>query len=118
MTLDEDPVTVIVGVDHRTLERVAIHAAIRATRYAALEPLRQGGPAAGRGLHGRNLAGVAGAPQSRGSIGVRPFPHGRGAPRGAPILGGHVPRAVAVERHVFRSPAQLRPDFLTAQETA
>jgi hypothetical protein len=35
-------VTVFVAVDHSTTECVGIHAAKRATRFEALEPIRQG----------------------------------------------------------------------------
>lgn len=42
VTLQDGPVTVFVGVDHCTLERIGIHAAKRATRFEALEPIRQG----------------------------------------------------------------------------
>jgi len=35
-------VTVFIGVDHCTLEGIGIHAAKRATRFEALEPIRQG----------------------------------------------------------------------------
>jgi transposase InsO family protein len=42
VTRDEGPVTVFVAVDHCTLEAVGLHAATRATRVEALEPLRQG----------------------------------------------------------------------------
>ena len=36
--LEEEPVTVVDGVDHCALERIGHHAAIRATRIEALEP--------------------------------------------------------------------------------
>lgn len=42
VTLAEGPVTVFVAIDHCTLEGVGIHAARRATRFEALEPIRQG----------------------------------------------------------------------------
>ncbi len=42
VTLEDGLVTVFVGVDHCTLEGVGIHAAKTATRFEALEPLRQG----------------------------------------------------------------------------
>lgn len=42
VTLQDGPVTVFVGVDHCTLEGIGIHAAKRATRFEALEPIRQG----------------------------------------------------------------------------
>jgi hypothetical protein len=37
---------VFVAIDHATAELVGVHAAKRATRYEALEPLRQGSAAA------------------------------------------------------------------------
>src|SRR3954453_290969 len=54
----EGQVAVFVAVDHDSAECVGIHAARRATRFEALEPLRQGGrrcfggfaPGIGRGL--------------------------------------------------------------------
>ena len=39
----EGPAAVFVTVDHCSAECVGIHAALRATRFEALEPLRQGG---------------------------------------------------------------------------
>ena len=42
LTCDAGPVTVFVAVVHSTTERVGIHAAKRATRFEALEPIRQG----------------------------------------------------------------------------
>ena len=36
--LEEEPVTVAGGVDHCTLEGISLHAAIRTTRFEALEP--------------------------------------------------------------------------------
>jgi len=42
MTLEEGQAAVFVAIDHATAELVGIHAAKRATRYEALEPLRQG----------------------------------------------------------------------------
>ena len=41
-TVDEGSVTVFVAVDHCTTECVGVHAAKKATRFEALEPLRQG----------------------------------------------------------------------------
>ena len=40
-TVEEGPVTVFVAVDHCTTECVGIHAAKKATRFEALEPVRQ-----------------------------------------------------------------------------
>jgi putative transposase len=42
VTQQDGPVTVFVGVDHCTLEGIGIHASKRATRFEALEPIRQG----------------------------------------------------------------------------
>ena len=42
VTLDDSQVTVFAAVDQCTAECVGIHAAKRATRFEALEPLRQG----------------------------------------------------------------------------
>jgi len=42
VTVQDGAVTVFIGVDHCTLEGVGIHAAKRATRFEALEPIRQG----------------------------------------------------------------------------
>jgi putative transposase len=42
MTLEDGQVAVFIAIDHATAELVGIHAAKRATRYEALEPLRQG----------------------------------------------------------------------------
>jgi transposase InsO family protein len=42
VTVEEGQVTVFVAVDHSTTECVGIHAAKRATRFEALEPVRQG----------------------------------------------------------------------------
>jgi transposase InsO family protein len=42
VTADDGQVAVFVAIDHATAELVGVHAAKRATRYEALEPLRQG----------------------------------------------------------------------------
>src|SRR2546425_332489 len=42
-TVEDGQVTVFVAVDHCTAECVGLHAAQKATRFEALEPLRQGG---------------------------------------------------------------------------
>jgi len=42
VTVEEGQVTVFVAVDHCTTECVGLHAAKRATRFEALEPIRQG----------------------------------------------------------------------------
>jgi putative transposase len=42
VTVEDGAVTVFIGMDHCTLEGIGIHAAKRATRFEALEPIRQG----------------------------------------------------------------------------
>jgi len=42
VTVEDGAVTVFVAIDHCTLEGIGIHAARRATRFEALEPIRQG----------------------------------------------------------------------------
>ena len=42
VTVEDGAVTVFIGVDHCTLEGIGIHEAKRATRFEALEPIRQG----------------------------------------------------------------------------
>jgi len=42
VTVEDGQVTVVVAVDHCTTECVGLHAAKRATRFEALEPVRQG----------------------------------------------------------------------------
>jgi putative transposase len=42
VTVEDGAVTVFIGVEHCTLEGIGIHAAQRATRFEALEPIRQG----------------------------------------------------------------------------
>ena len=42
VTVLDGAVTVFIGVDHCTLEGIGIHTAKRATRFEALEPIRQG----------------------------------------------------------------------------
>lgn len=42
LTTEEGQAAVFVAIDHATAELVGVHAAKRATRYEALEPLRQG----------------------------------------------------------------------------
>ncbi len=55
VTVEDGLVTVFVGVDHCTLEGVGIHAAKTATRFEALEPIRQGD----RRQFGAVTAGIA-----------------------------------------------------------
>lgn len=42
VTVEDGAVTVFIGVDHCTLKGIGIHAAKRATRFEAFEPIRQG----------------------------------------------------------------------------
>lgn len=42
VTIEEGQAAVFVAIDHATAELVGVHTAKRATRYEALEPLRQG----------------------------------------------------------------------------
>jgi hypothetical protein len=42
VTVEDGIVTVFVAINHCTFEGVGIHAATRATRFEALEPIRQG----------------------------------------------------------------------------
>ena len=59
-TVEEGQVTVLVAVDHGTTEWVGLHAAKKATRFEALEPLRQaardycGGFRVGAGIRNRH----------------------------------------------------------------
>lgn len=55
VTVEDGAVTVFSGGDHCTLEGIGIHAAKRATRFEALEPIRQGV----RQQFGTVLAGIA-----------------------------------------------------------
>jgi putative transposase len=60
-TLEQGQVTIFVAVDHCTAECVGIHAAKPATRFEALEPIRQGV----RAMFGGFAAGVAAGLQVR-----------------------------------------------------
>lgn len=55
VTVADGAVTVFIGVDHCTLEGIGIHAAKRATRFEALEPIRHGA----RQQFGAVSAGIA-----------------------------------------------------------
>jgi transposase InsO family protein len=160
VTLEEGPVTVFVAVDHCTLEGVGLHAAAKATRFEALEPLRQGI----RRQFGAFSAGIAAGLQVRhdhGSqymsddfqaelrfLGITSSPAFIRAPEGngvaerfirtlkEQLLWVRTFRTVEelrqalqawlvtyneqwlVERHGFRSPAQVRRDLLATQEAA
>jgi putative transposase len=160
VTLAEGPVTVFVAIDHCTLEGVGLHTAAKATRFEALEPLRQGI----RRQFGAFSAGIAAGLQVRhdhGSqymsddvqaelrfLGITSSPAFVRAPEGngvaerfiltltEQLLWVQTFRTVEelcqalqtwlvtdhepwlVERHGFRSPAQVRRDLLVAQQVA
>ena len=160
VTLEDGPVTVFVAVDHCTLEAVGLHAATKATRFEALEPLRQGI----RRQFGGFTAGIATGLQVRhdhGSqylsddfqaelrfLGITSSPAFVRAPEGNGVAKRFIRtlkdqllwvrtfRTVEelrhalqvwlvtyneqwlVERHGFRSPAQVRRTLLAAQEAA
>jgi transposase InsO family protein len=160
VTRQDGPVTVFVGVDHCTLEGIGIHAARRATRFEALEPIRQGV----RQQFGTFAAGSATGVQVRhdhGSqsmsedfqtelrfLGMTSSPAFVRAPEGNGVaerfirtlkeqrLWVHTFPTVEdlrralhdwlrlsnepwlVERHRFRSPAQVRRDLLATPEAA
>jgi transposase InsO family protein len=160
VTLEDGSVTVFVAVDHCTLEGVGIHAAKTATRFEALEPIRQGV----RRPFGAVAAGIATGVQVRhdhGSqymsddfqaelrfLGMTSSPAFVRAPEGNGIAERFIRtlkeqrlwvqpcRTVEelrqalqawlvtyneqwlVERHGFRSPAQVRRDLLATQEAA
>jgi len=58
VTVEEGQVTVFVAVDHCTTECVGIHGAKRATRFEALEPIRQGVRDYCGGFHAAAAAGL------------------------------------------------------------
>ena len=58
VTLDDGQVTVFAAVDHCTAECVGIHAVKRATRFEALEPLRQGVQERFTGFQANTAAGL------------------------------------------------------------
>lgn len=153
VTVADGSVTVFIGVDHCTLEGVGIHAAKRATRFEALEPIRQGV----RQQFGAVSAGIATGLQVRhdhGSqymsddfqaelrfIGITSSPAFVRAPEGNGVAERFIRTLKEqllwvrtfqtvedlrlalhdwlrlyneqwlVERHGFRSPAQIRRDF-------
>lgn len=160
VTLEDGVVTVFVAVDHCTLEGVGLHAAKTATRFEALEPLRQGI----RRQFGAVAAGSATGLQVRhdhGSqylsddfqaelrfLGMTSSPAFVRAPEGNGIAERFIRTLKEqllwvrtfctveelrvglqawlvtyneqwlVERHGFRSPAQVRRDLLATQEAA
>jgi transposase InsO family protein len=154
------PVGVFVAVDHCTLECVRLHAAKRATRFEALEPIRQ----AVRASFGRYEAGVAAGAAVRhdhGSaylsavfqdelafLGIASSPAFVREPEGNGVAEWFIkmlkqnllwlePFATVadlqaalaafkrryneewlIERHGYRTPSQVRRDFLARQERA
>ena len=160
VTQQDGLVTVFVGIDHCTLEGIGIHAARRATRFEALEPIRQGV----RQQFGTVSAGSATGVQVRhdhGSqymsddfqaelrfLGMTSSPAFVRAPEGNGVAERFIRtlkeqllwvrtfqtleelrRALhdwlrlyneqwLVERHGFRSPAQVRRDLLPRPEAA
>ena len=160
VTVEDGAVTVFIGVDHCTFEGIGIHAAKRATRFEALEPIRQGV----RQQFGAVSAGIALGLQVRhdhGSqymsddfqaelrfLGVTSSPAFVRAPEGNGVAERFIRtlkeqllwvrtfqtvedlrRALhdwlrlyneqwLVERHGFRSPAQVRRDLLATPEAA
>lgn len=160
VTQQDGPVTVFICVDHCTLEGIGIHAARRATRFEALEPIRQGV----RQQFGTVSAGSATGVQVRhdhGSqymsddfqaelqfLGMTSSPAFVRAPEGNGVaerfirtlkeqllwvrtfqtvedlrLGLHDWLRIyneqwLVERHGFRSPAQVRRDFRSTSAAA
>ena len=160
VTLHDGAVTVFIGVDHCTLEGIGIHAAKRATRFEALEPIRQGV----RQQFGAVSAGIAAGLQVRhdhGSqymsdefqaelrfLGITSSPAFVRAPEGNGVAERFIRTLKEqllwvrtfqtveelrltlqdwlrlyneqwlVERHGFRSPAQVRRDLLPRPEAA
>ncbi len=160
VTQQDGPVTVFVAIAHCTLEGIGIHAARRATRFEALEPIRQGV----RLQFGVVSAGIATGLQVRhdhGSqymsddfqaelrfLGITSSPAFVRAPEGNGVAERFIRtlkeqllwvrtfqtvedlrRALhdwlrlyneqwLVERHGFRSPAQVRRDFLATSVAA
>lgn len=160
VTLQDGAITVFIGVDHCTLEGIGIHAAKRATRFEALEPIRQGV----RQQFGAVSAGIATGLQVRhdhGSqymsddfqaelrfLGITSSPAFVRAPEGNGVAERFIRtlkeqllwvrtfqtvedlrRALhdwlrlyneqwLVERHGFRSPIQVRRDFLAMSVAA
>lgn len=160
VTLENGSVTVFVAIDHCTLEGVGIHAATQATRFEALEPIRQGvrrqfgaiaaGRAAGlqvRHDHGSHYMSTDFQAELR-FLGMTSSPAFVRAPEGNGIAERFIRtlkeqllwvttfRTVEelcdalqawlvtynehwlVERHGFRSPAQMRRELLATQEAA
>lgn len=160
VTVEDGSVTVFVAIDHCTLEGVGIHAATRATRFEALEPIRQGvrqqfgvfsaGRATGvqvRHDHGSQYMSEAFQTELR-FLGMTSSPAFVRAPEGNGVAERFIRtlkeqllwvrtfqtvedlrRALhdwlrlyneqwLVERHGFRSPAQVRRDFLSPSAAA
>ncbi len=103
VTVKDGAVTVFIGVDHCTFEGIGIHAARRATRFEALEPIRlRGAPAVRRCLR----------------LWVRTFQTVEEL-RQALLDWLHLYNEQwLIERHGFRSPIQVRRDLLVTWEAA
>jgi len=160
VTQQDGLVTVFVGVDHCTLEGIGIHAARRATRFEALEPIRQGvrqqfgtfAPGSATGVqvrhdHGSQYMSDDFQAELR-FLGITSSPAFVRAPEGNGVAERFIRTLKEqllwvrtfqtvedlrgalhdwlrlyneqwlVERHGFRSPAQVRRDLLTTQEVA
>ena len=74
VTLDDGQVTVFAAVDHCTAECVGIHAVKRATRFEALEPLRQGVRQHFGGFRGRGRRRTPTPARSRFAVHERRLP--------------------------------------------
>lgn len=160
VTVQDGSVTVFVGVDHCTLEGIGIHAASRATRFEALEPIRQGvrqqfgtvSAGSATGLHVRHDHGSQYMSDDFQAelrfLGITASPAFVRAPEGngvaerfirtlkEQVLWVRTFQTVEdlrlalhdwlrlyneqwlVERHGFRSPAQVRRDFLATSVAA
>jgi putative transposase len=78
---EEGPAAVFIAVDHASAACVGIHAAARATRFEALEPIHQGrAPPLRRDGPGQRLR-PGGASRSRLAIHVGSLPEGTGLSR-------------------------------------
>lgn len=160
VTVQDGAVTVFIGIDHCTLEGVGIHASKRATRFEALEPIRQGvrqqfgAVSAGRAMglqvrhdHGSQYMSDDFQAELR-FLGMTSSPAFVRAPEGNGVAERFIRTLKEqllwvrtfqtveelrqalldwlrlyneqwlVERHGFRSPAQVRRDLLATPEAA
>ena len=105
MTTDDGQVAVFVTIDHATAELVGVHASKRATRYEALEPLRQGVRAGA----GRQRLRGASDPYAQGAAAVgASLRHRRGLRLALIAWAELYNREWPIERHGFKSPATAR----------